>query len=66
MAAGTGSRDPSGTWVKDQAVCVDHGKSGPDGQAALLKTRREMRYEDTVVLLFPLKSYGWTVAEAAW
>ena len=59
-------RDPCGGWAKDQRVFVDHGRPMPDGQPALLRTRREMRYEDAVALWFQLKSLGWTVADAAW
>ena len=59
-------RDHNSTWVKDQRVFVDHGRPMPDGQPALLKTRRDMRYEDAVALWFQLKGLGWTVAEAAW
>ena len=59
-------RDPKSTWVKDQRVFVDHGRPIPDGQPALLKTRRDMRYEDAVARWFQLKGLGWTVADAAW
>ena len=58
-------RDPSKTTAKDQRVFVDHGRLLPEG-AALLKTRREMRYEDAASLWFQLKRLGWTVAEPAW
>ena len=58
-------RDPKSTWIKDQRVFVDRGRPMPDGPA-LLKTRREMRYEDAASLWFQLKRLGWTVAEPAW
>lgn len=44
---------------------VDHGRPMPDGPA-LLKTRREMRYEDAASLWFQLKSLGWTLAKPDW
>ena len=59
-------RDPLSTWGGDQRVQVDHGRPMPGGEPALLKTRREMRYEDAVALWFQLKSCGWTISEAAW
>ena len=46
-------------------VFVDHGRPMPDGPA-LLKTRRQMRYEDAASLWFQLKKLGGTVAEPAW
>ena len=58
-------RDPKKTSAKDQRVFVDHGRPMPDGPA-LLKTRREMCYEDAASLWFQLKGLGWTVAEPAW
>ena len=57
-------RDPKSTCIKDQRVPVEHGRPIPDGPA-LLKSRREMSSEDAVALWFQLRSYGWTVAEAA-
>ncbi len=58
-------RDPK-SWLREQRIYVDHGRPMPDGQPALLKSRRDMRYEDAVSLWFQLKDCGWTVAEAAW
>lgn len=69
--------DPRGCWCarfyRDPKACalsanviVDHGRAMPGDEPALLKTRRNMRYEDAVALWFQLKQYGWTVAEAAW
>ena len=46
-------------------VVVDHGRPMPDGPA-LLKTRREMRYEDAASLEFQPKSLGWIVSEPVW
>jgi len=59
-------RDPKSNWIRDQWVLVDHGRPMPDDEPALLKIRREMRYEDAVALWFQLKGLGWTVVEAAW
>ena len=58
-------RDPGRTWARDQRVFVDHGRLMPDGQPALLRTRREMRYEDVVALWFQLKNCGLINSEAA-
>ena len=51
--------------ARDQRLFVDHSRPMPEG-AALLKTRRKMRYEDAASLWFQLKSCGWTIAEPAW
>ena len=40
-------RDPAKNGVKIQRVFVDHGRPMQDGPA-LLKTRREMRYQDAI------------------
>ncbi|WP_413324768.1 DUF1651 domain-containing protein [Synechococcus sp. MIT S9503] len=37
----------------------------PNGEPALLKTHREMRYEDAFALWFQLKNCVWTISEAA-
>jgi len=58
-------RDPK-AWALNAGVVVDNGKPMPGQEAALLKTRRSMRYEDAVALWFQLKEYGWTVTEPAW
>ena len=58
-------RDPK-TWTLNAGVVVDNGRPMPGDEPALLKTRRNMRYEDAVALWFQLKQYGWTVTEAAW
>ena len=70
-------KDPRGCWYArfhrdpgagslNSGVVVDNVKPMPGDAPALLKTRRSMRYEDSVALWFQLKSYGWTVADAAW
>ena len=59
-------RDLNSKWIQDQRVIVDHGRPMPNGEPALLKTRREMGYEDAVALWFQLKNCGWTISEAAW
>ena len=56
--------NPSGS-AKDVLVIVDHVKEMPAGQPPLLKTRRNMRYEDAVALWKELRRCGWTIAEAA-
>ena len=44
-------------------VVVDNGRPMPGDEAALLKSRRSMRYEDAVALWFQLREYGWTATE---
>ena len=57
--------NPSGS-ADDVFVIVDHIKDMPEGHPPLLKTRRNMRYEDAVALWKELQRCGWTVTEAAW
>ena len=58
-------RDPK-AWALNAGVVVDNGRPMPGDEAALLKSRRSMRYEDAVALWFQLKEYGWTATEPAW
>ena len=58
-------RDPK-AWALNAGVVVDNGRPMPGDEAALLKSRRSMRYEDAVALWFQLKVYGWTATEPAW
>jgi len=52
--------------AKDVLVIVDHVKEMPAGVPPLLKTRRNMRYEDAVALWKELQRCGWTATEPAW
>ena len=52
--------------TKDVLVIVDHIKEMPAGEPPLLKTRRNMRYEDAVALWKELQRCGWTITEGAW
>ena len=58
-------RDPK-AWALNSGVVVDNGRHMPGDEAALLKSRQSMRYEDAVALWFQLKEYGWTATEPAW
>ena len=49
----------------DVFVIVDHIKDVPEGHPPLLKTRRNMRYEDAVALWKELQRCGWTTSEVA-
>ena len=49
----------------DVFVIVDHIKDMPEGHPPLLKTRRNMRYEDAVALWKELQRCGWTTSEVA-
>ena len=58
-------REPqSGT--QDVRVLVDHGRRLSEDQPALLKSRRNMRYEDATSLYKELQHIGWTHCEAVW
>ena len=70
-------KDPNQAWTvrfhkelltegNDVRVVVDHGKRDSDTQNALLKSRRNMRYEDAVSLYKELQLNGWQHCEAAW
>ena len=52
--------------VNDVLVIVDHVEEAPAGGPSLLKTRRNMRYEDAVALWKELQRCGWTVAKPGW
>ena len=54
------------SWVKEPCVFVDHGRKMPNGEPALLKSRRHMRLEDATVLWQQLLSYGWQQGKPAW
>ena len=58
-------RDPK-AWALNAGVVVDNGRPMQGDEAALLKSRRSMRYEDAVALWFQLKEYGWSATEPAW
>ena len=59
--------DPNSSGsANDVFVIGDHIKDKPEGHPPLLKTRRNMRYEDAVALWKELQRCGWTVAEATW
>ena len=47
-------RDPK-AWALNAGVVVDNGRPMPGDEAALLKSRRSMRYEDAVELWLQLK-----------
>ena len=58
--------DPNSSCSADDVfVIVDHIKDVPEGHPPLLKTRRNMRYEDAVALWKELQRCGWTTSEAA-
>ena len=54
------------SWVKEPRVFVDHGRKMPNGEPALLKSRRHMRLEDATILWKQLLSYGWQQGTPAW
>ena len=39
-------------WVRDQPVFVDMGRGMPDGEPALLKSRRHLRLDEVAHLCF--------------
>ena len=56
----------SQSGTSDLRVLVDHGRKLSDNEPALLKSRRNMRYEDAVSLYKELQHIGWTHCEAVW
>ena len=56
----------SQSGTSDVRVLVDHGRKLSDNEPALLKSRRNMRYEDAVSLYKELQHIGWTHCEAVW
>ena len=54
------------SWFKDPKVFVDMGRSMPDGEPALLKSRRHLRLEDATALWKQLRSYGWQQTSPVW
>lgn len=70
-------RNPDQAWTvrfhkemhavgNDVRVVVDHGKRETDHNNAVLKSSRNMRYEDAVSLYKELQLNGWVHCEAAW
>ena len=47
------------SWLRDPYVFVDMGRGMPNGEPALLKSRRYLRLEDAMTLWKDLRSYGW-------
>ena len=59
-------RDLSHKWIHYQRVLVDHGRTMPDGEPPLLKSRRHLRHEDAQKLWHQLISFGWQQLEPQW
>ena len=51
---------------RDPMLFVDYGKEMPDGQPALLKSRRRLRRPEAVELWRKLRSSGWTICRPLW
>ena len=51
-------KDPSSTWVRVQRVIVNHGRTMPGGEPALLKTERELWVD---YCRASLVNKGWTM-----
>ena len=54
------------SWVREPYVFVDHGRGMPNGEPALLKSRRYLRLEDATALWNELRSYGWQQIAPVW
>jgi hypothetical protein len=52
--------------LRQPYVFVDHWRRMPNGQPALLKSRRPVRLEDAIHLWKQLLSYGWQQADPLW
>ena len=53
-------------WRKEPKVFVDTGRPMPDGQPALLKSRRHLHRQDAVALWQALMRSGWTATAPLW
>lgn len=54
------------SWFKDPRVFVDMGRGMPNGEPALLKSRRYLRRDEATVLWKQLLSYGWQKTAPVW
>ena len=54
------------SWVRDPHVFVDHGRGMPNGEPALLKSRRHLRTADARILWKQLVKTGWSPTEPVW
>ena len=54
------------SWLRDQRVFVDMGRSMPNGEPALLKSRRHLLLDEATVLWKSLRSYGWQQTDPVW
>ena len=54
------------SWLRDPYVFVDMGRGMPNGEPALLKSRRYLRLEDARTLWKDLRSYGWQQTSPVW
>ncbi|WP_186537670.1 DUF1651 domain-containing protein [Synechococcus sp. BIOS-E4-1] len=54
------------SWIRDPYVFVDHGRRMPNGEPALLKSRRYLRLDEATLLWKDLRSYGWQVTAPVW
>lgn len=57
--------DPK-SWLQDPHVFVDHGRGMPNGEPALLKSRRHLRRTDAQLLWKELVKTGWRQTAPAW
>ena len=58
-------QDPK-SWLQDPHVFIDHGRGMPNGEPALLKSRRYLRSADARLLWNELVKTGWKPTEAVW
>ena len=54
------------SWVRDPHVFIDHGRGMPDGEPALLKSRRHVRTEDARLMWKELIRSGWHPTGPIW
>ena len=54
------------SWLRDPYVFVDMGRSMPDGEPALLKSRRYLQIEDAKGLWKQLPSKSWQQTAPVW
>ena len=53
-------------WVREPKVFFDYGRGMPDGQPALLKSRRHLSKSEAVALWNALRGSGWVKTSSAW
>lgn len=54
------------SWLQDPRVFVDYGRGMPEGEPALLKSRRYLRRKEAEKLWKSLRKEGWKASAPVW